>query len=320
MCLLARQWQWSDSTDTCSLSVWARKGYCNKVSCRISESKLCSRQSQEQNQVKEIQSNRKRTPWHTTDNNPAIIQQIWKKIKCKMSASKFRFLNSVTNNQHRKGTRIHLSASWNIFRCAMKVAQSHCTLSNTHSVAKQENCWMKLLTLLAVSSPGNTGQKYIKNHRAFANIINQETGGGCAVCYWSIFWPQCQHLRGICGMELFLLQFSFEYCTSMYQNLVCGNPMPIVNHLDLTIDAWLACCMLLFLSNNKELELRNKPLNKGHLCWTEFHSATFPIFYSGTAKYIRTNFVMHQLLKWHFLCPNDYGVSIRELDLKHSSL
>lgn len=92
MCLLACQWQRNDSTDTCSLSVWARKGYCNKVSCRISESKLCSRQSQEQNQVKEIQSNKKRA-WHTTvDSNPAIIQQIWKKksnAKCKFPSLDF---------------------------------------------------------------------------------------------------------------------------------------------------------------------------------------------------------------------------------------
>jgi len=48
--------------------------------------------------------------------------------------------------------------------------------------------------------------------------------------------------------------------------------------------------MLLFFSNNKQLELRNKPLNKGRLCWTEFHSATSPIFYSVSAKHIRTIF------------------------------
>lgn len=37
--------------------------------------------------------------------------------------------------------------------------------------------------------------------------------------------------------------------------------MLIVNHLNLTMDVQLACCMLLFFSNNKEFELRYKPLN-----------------------------------------------------------
>lgn len=50
-------------------------------------------QSQEQIQVKEIQNNKKSIPWHTTvDNNPAIIQHIWKKninAKCKLPSLDF---------------------------------------------------------------------------------------------------------------------------------------------------------------------------------------------------------------------------------------
>lgn len=118
MCLLACQWQWSDSTDTWSLLYEQEKASAT-VSWGISESKLCSGQSQPQIQVQEIQNNKKRIPWHTTaDNNPAIIQQTWKKYRSKMQASKFRFVNDVITIQHRKRTRIHLSASWYIFRYA----------------------------------------------------------------------------------------------------------------------------------------------------------------------------------------------------------
>ena len=159
------------------------------------------------------------------------------KIKCKKQASKFKFLNNVTDNQHRKGTRIHLSASWSLLRyakCAMKVAQMHCTLSSTHSAAKQQNSWMWLLTLLAVSSSTNTGQKYLKKYRAFANTIKQETGLLCNVVTGVFSGLSASIWRTYLGLSYFFC--ASECWTIICQNLIRENPMPIVNLLDLTMD------------------------------------------------------------------------------------
>lgn len=144
---------------------------------------------------------------------------------------------------------------------------------------------------------------------------------------WSVFWPQCQHLNVMCGTEfwfwlsgVFFAAFfwlvdqymskfnmckSYAHCKPFWFNYACLR----------------ACYMLLLISNRKEFELRNKHLNQSHLCWTEFHSATFPIF---CAFYllckIYQNKVCHApAAEMAFaLCKYNCGVSIRVPNLKHS--
>lgn len=154
--------------------------------------------------------------------------------------------------------------------------------------------------------------------------------------YWSVFWPQCQHLKVMRGIEFWFLVWFFcqflgflgffgAFFWLLDQYMSKFNLCKSYAHYELfwlKYGCLLTCYMLLLISNKKDLELRNKLLNKSHLCWTEFHSATFPIFSASyrLCKYIRTKFVMHQLLKWHFLCPNNHGVSIRVPNLKQSPL
>lgn len=138
--------------------------------------------------------------------------------------------------------------------------------------------------------------------------------------HWSVFWPQCQHLKGICVIELFPSAVLFwvldDYMSkfNLWKSYAHCEPFGLGKGYLANLLHTAIFFFRIIKSWSKEINLWTKVIS-----WTKFHSATFPTFYSGVAKYISTKFVMHKQLKWRFFCPNNHEVLIREFNLKHSS-